>query len=91
METSVRYLMASSLVILVMISFNSPSCRACIWPWCDPSPPCFQTSDILCNEVACKFVCEVKGVLTDHAYCKPPRRSGQNVYLCCCPPERVFD
>ncbi|KAF8672919.1 hypothetical protein HU200_049144 [Digitaria exilis] len=40
------HLVATSLLLLVMISSNSPSCQACIGWWC---LPCFKPSNRECT------------------------------------------
>ncbi|KAF8668159.1 hypothetical protein HU200_052451 [Digitaria exilis] len=86
MAKIVRCLMAASFMILVTISFNSPSCQACVgfWPWCR-SPYCFQPPTNFCDDNSCGDVCRTYGIVTDKVYCKQPKRPRLYVYLCCCP------
>ncbi|RCV39428.1 hypothetical protein SETIT_8G223800v2 [Setaria italica] len=84
MARIVHYLMPTSFVVLVMISFNSSSCQACFFPWC--RPPCFKVLDRDCTDLICAYVCRFEGFNTLHAYCKKPRNTKKpQVYLCCCP------
>ncbi|RCV39432.1 hypothetical protein SETIT_8G224200v2 [Setaria italica] len=85
----VHYLMATSFVVLLIISTNSPSCQACLWPWCKPRPdpePCFRVMEPRdCTDNYCHGVCEVNHVVSNHAYCKIPGKRGVPVWHCCCP------
>ncbi|KAG2570822.1 hypothetical protein PVAP13_7KG100145 [Panicum virgatum] len=87
----VHYLMATSFVVLVMISTNSPSCHAapCFGNWCNP-PPCFPaTNEDYCTKELCPHVCMVSGhIVSNDAYCKKPKKGGEPIWLCCCPPPR---
>ncbi|CAL4963896.1 unnamed protein product [Urochloa decumbens] len=77
--------MVSSLLILVTILSNSPSCQAeagidrLLW-----QPPCFRpSSSNLCTDQNCPYVCGLHGYSTNRAYCSKP------LWLCCCPPPDV--
>ncbi|KAG2563991.1 hypothetical protein PVAP13_8KG341800 [Panicum virgatum] len=86
----VAYLMSTSLLILLMISSNSPSCQACIGPWCKPPGPCFPPTDKdYCTKAICPSVCAINGHETSRAYCKRSR-GGHFKWLCCCPAPRLL-
>ncbi|CAL4982877.1 unnamed protein product [Urochloa decumbens] len=79
MARILHYLMATSLVVLVMISSNSTSCQAtCLFPWCR-TEPCFKVVDKDCTELVCQHICAFEGKTTSHAYCKTSKK------MCCCP------
>ncbi|KAG2570702.1 hypothetical protein PVAP13_7KG038763 [Panicum virgatum] len=89
MRRIVHYLMATSFVFLVMISTNSPSCQAGLGPWCKPRPPCFPaTNEDYCTKEICPHVCEMNEIVSNGAYCKKPKKGGEPIWLCCCPPAR---
>ncbi|CAL4979016.1 unnamed protein product [Urochloa decumbens] len=79
MTRILHYLMATSLVVLVMISSNSTSCQACLFPGCRPPTPCFKVLDKDCTELICQHICGFQGKTTTHAYCKSSKK------MCCCP------
>uniref|UniRef100_K3ZKL9 Knottin scorpion toxin-like domain-containing protein n=1 Tax=Setaria italica TaxID=4555 RepID=K3ZKL9_SETIT len=81
----VHYLMATSFVVLVMISTNSPSCQACLGPWCfRRTEPCFQVTHVVSDDY-CRGVCEVNHVVSNRAYCTFKRGKRRAVWQCCCP------
>ncbi|KAG2563986.1 hypothetical protein PVAP13_8KG342500 [Panicum virgatum] len=85
----VAYLMATSLLLLLMISSNSPSCQACIGRWCNPPAPCFPPTDKdYCTKAICPSVCAIYGHETNSAYCKKGHGRRHFEWLCCCPPPR---
>ncbi|CAL4982823.1 unnamed protein product [Urochloa decumbens] len=73
-----HYLMATSFVVLVMISFKSSSCQA---SW--TSPPCFPSTSLDCTKEICISVCAAHGHETNHPYC---RKGLYQWPACCCPP-----
>ncbi|CAL4982973.1 unnamed protein product [Urochloa decumbens] len=85
MARLVHYMMATSFVILVMMSSNLPSCKACFGRWC--RPPCFQPEGNLCTDARCRRVCEDNGYPTNRATCNEPKK-GRSEFLCCCPKPR---
>ncbi|KAF8694265.1 hypothetical protein HU200_038403 [Digitaria exilis] len=85
MARMMLYLMATSLMVLVMISSNSPSCEACLGPFF--GPPCFHPPDNYCTDETCSPVCKENGYRTNRAYCQKPKK-GRNSWFCCCPQPR---
>ncbi|CAL4978906.1 unnamed protein product [Urochloa decumbens] len=85
MARIVHCLMATLFVVLVMISSNSPSCQACLLPYClRVGGPCFKARNNICTDDSCMIDCEANRHFTYNAYCKKPKRS-QEPYKCCCP------
>ncbi|RCV39433.1 hypothetical protein SETIT_8G224300v2 [Setaria italica] len=82
----VQCMMATSFVVLLMISTNSPSCQACLWPWCKPRPkaPCFETTNKdHCTMDICARLCEANGVVSKRPICIQKFRAPR--WQCCCP------
>ncbi|KAF8668146.1 hypothetical protein HU200_052437 [Digitaria exilis] len=79
------HLMATSLLVLVMISSNSPPSQAAniaLHLMC--SHPCFKPMDRdYCTVEICTFVCRAREYYTNRAYCL---KSDYGQWLCCCPP-----
>ncbi|TKW02254.1 hypothetical protein SEVIR_8G234300v4 [Setaria viridis] len=88
MARIVHYVMATSFVVLVMISSNSPSCQACLFRTCR-WPKCFNVTENNCNFYHCKFVCRHEGYKTSFAYCKERPKNTKKPYMCCCPPDPI--
>nr|TKW02256.1 hypothetical protein SEVIR_8G234500v2 [Setaria viridis] len=81
----VHCMMATSFVVFLMISTNSPSCQACFGPWCFRRPePCFRVRTYVSDNY-CHGVCEVNHVVSNRAYCKFKRGTRGTVWQCCCP------
>ena len=59
-------------------------------PWCKPRPPCFPaTNEDYCTKEICPHVCEMNEIVSNGAYCKKPKKGGEPIWLCCCPPARL--
>ncbi|CAL4896538.1 unnamed protein product [Urochloa decumbens] len=85
MSRVVRCFMATSFVVLVMISSKSPSCEACLPPYCfRVGGPCFKALRSPCTDDSCSYECPFYVPFTYNAYCKKPKRS-REPYKCCCP------
>ncbi|CAL4982786.1 unnamed protein product [Urochloa decumbens] len=89
MARIVHCLMATSFIVLVMISSNSPFCQACIGPCIGrPRQNCLQAPNNNCTigGTICIDACILRGYGSINAYCKRPKRfDNPPIYKCCCP------